>query len=164
MIAVLKQIHEDLDRAVLEAYGWSDLIPMYNSPSQYEELEETILERLVALNAERAEEEQRGIIRWLRPDYQNPQGSTVQKMELEETGSPAVAPALKATAKQPWPSHLKDQLQAVRVAITGQTSALAAEQIARSFTGARTAKVKEILESLESLGQAREVEEGKWVG
>ena len=35
-------------------------------------LEETILHRLVALNAERAAEERRGLIRWLRPDFQRP--------------------------------------------------------------------------------------------
>jgi len=28
--------------------------------------------RLVALNAERADEEKTGFVRWLRPDYQNP--------------------------------------------------------------------------------------------
>lgn len=33
-----------------------------------------ILRRLVALNAERAEEERRGIVHWLRPEFQNPAG------------------------------------------------------------------------------------------
>lgn len=37
-------------------------------------LDETLLERLVALNTECATEEARGHIRWLRPDYQNPAG------------------------------------------------------------------------------------------
>ena len=44
-----------------EAYGWP-------WPMEKEE----ILERLVALLDERVEEEQRGIVRWLRPDYQIP--------------------------------------------------------------------------------------------
>lgn len=34
-----------------------------------------LLTRLVALNAQRALEEAQGHIRWLRPDYQNPQAS-----------------------------------------------------------------------------------------
>jgi hypothetical protein len=38
--------------------------------------EDEILRRLVALNAERAEEERRGIVRWLRPGFQNPISST----------------------------------------------------------------------------------------
>jgi hypothetical protein len=34
--------------------------------------DEEVLERLVALNAERAKEEAAGFVRWLRPDYQIP--------------------------------------------------------------------------------------------
>ena len=34
--------------------------------------DEEILERLVALNAERAAEEAQGLVRWLRPEYQAP--------------------------------------------------------------------------------------------
>jgi hypothetical protein len=46
---------------VFQAYGWpADLT------------DEEILERLVALNAERAKEEAAGHVRWLRPDYQIP--------------------------------------------------------------------------------------------
>ncbi len=46
---MLRQIHDDLDAAVAEAYGWPvDLA------------DEEILARLVALNHERAEEERRG--------------------------------------------------------------------------------------------------------
>lgn len=36
-----------------------------------------ILERLVALNAERAHEESEGLVRWLRPEYQKPKGEPV---------------------------------------------------------------------------------------
>jgi hypothetical protein len=34
--------------------------------------DDEILRLLVALNAERAEEESRGVVRWLRPDFQIP--------------------------------------------------------------------------------------------
>jgi hypothetical protein len=61
LVSVLKQIHDDLVAAVADAYGW----PVDLS-------DEEILERLVALNHERAEEERRGIIRYLRPEFQNP--------------------------------------------------------------------------------------------
>jgi hypothetical protein len=61
LIVTLKSYHEDLDRLVFQAYGWpADLT------------DEEILERLVALNAERAKEEAAGHVRWLRPDYQIP--------------------------------------------------------------------------------------------
>jgi hypothetical protein len=51
LVSVLKQLHDDLDAAVFAAYGW---------PTTLTDAE--ILERLVALNAERAAEEKRGII------------------------------------------------------------------------------------------------------
>ena len=59
LVSVLKQIHDELDAAVFDAYGWP-----------HDLTDEEILERLVALNHERAEEEKRGLIRWLRPEFQ----------------------------------------------------------------------------------------------
>ena len=82
LVSVLKEIHDDIDRASFEAYGWADLIPAlagkpgattpspHKTPEQ-EAAEEELLSRLVALNRERAAEERRGVVRWLRPDYQN---------------------------------------------------------------------------------------------
>ncbi|MET0181317.1 MAG: DNA methyltransferase, partial [Caulobacterales bacterium] len=61
LVLVLKDLHDQIDAATAEAYGWpADLS------------DEHILERLVALNAERAKEEAAGFVRWLRPDYQIP--------------------------------------------------------------------------------------------
>lgn len=65
MISILKQPHDQLAAAVFDAYGWP-----------HDLTDEQILERLVALNQERAEEEKRGIIRWLRPEFQNPDANT----------------------------------------------------------------------------------------
>ena len=64
---VLRDLHDELDRLVADAYGWP-------WPMETEE----ILARLVALHDERAEEEKRGpapVVRWLRPDYQIPRFS-----------------------------------------------------------------------------------------
>ena len=61
LVSVLREIHDELDAAVCDAYGWP---PALN--------DEEILARLVALNAERAAEEAQGHIRWLRPEYQAP--------------------------------------------------------------------------------------------
>jgi hypothetical protein len=58
LVSTLKQIHDDLDIAVFAAYGWQDL-----AGKHHPEITETILERLVALNAERAAEERNGHIR-----------------------------------------------------------------------------------------------------
>ncbi|MCA6229732.1 MAG: class I SAM-dependent DNA methyltransferase, partial [Phenylobacterium sp.] len=60
-VLILKELHDQIDAATAQAYGWPvDLT------------DEEILERLVALNAERAREEAAGHVRWLRPDYQIP--------------------------------------------------------------------------------------------
>jgi hypothetical protein len=59
----LRRLHEAMDRAVLDAYGWSDLaVPPYcaRSPeekAQQKAFEDAVVDRLFALNAERAAEE-----------------------------------------------------------------------------------------------------------
>ncbi|MFO0041003.1 MAG: class I SAM-dependent DNA methyltransferase [Pseudomonadota bacterium] len=86
LVSVLRELHDDLDRAVFAAYGWEDLgerlvgkpgatTPWPEKPAEQAEAEEELLSRLVALNAERAAEEARGIVRWLRPEFQNPQAT-----------------------------------------------------------------------------------------
>jgi N-6 DNA Methylase len=60
-ILALRRLHEDLDRAVLAAYGWPDIpVPPFDtapaSPT-HESFSDEILDRLFALNAERAEQE-----------------------------------------------------------------------------------------------------------
>ncbi len=91
LVSLLKQIHDDLDAAVLEAYGWQDLatnVPLADrlaaGDESAEALEQEILTRLVALNHERAEEEKRGLIRWLRPEYQAPESAVLPKPQQQE--------------------------------------------------------------------------------
>lgn len=59
----LRHLHEELDRAVLAAYGWSDIpVPPYLPPRPTDRagqaalalFEDTVIDRLFALNAERA--------------------------------------------------------------------------------------------------------------
>ncbi len=74
LVLILKELHEKLDALVFEAYGWPTSLT-----------DEEILDRLVALNRERAEEESRGIVRWLRPDYQIPRfGSETEQARLDD--------------------------------------------------------------------------------
>jgi hypothetical protein len=77
LVAVLKSLHDELDTAVLQAYGWSDLEaaladhrPAPAAAEARAAAVETLLERLVALNAKRAAEEAAGHVRWLRPEFQ----------------------------------------------------------------------------------------------
>jgi hypothetical protein len=83
-VSILRELHDDLDRAVFAAYGWNDLedklvglpgatTPLPDKPAAQAEAEEELLSRLVALNHQRAAEEARSKIRWLRPEYQAPE-------------------------------------------------------------------------------------------
>ena len=138
LIGILRDLHDQIDAAVADAYGWSvDLS------------DEEILLRLVALNKERAEEEARGHIRWLRPDYQNPTGAGAVSGKTSEMDLGAVTKVEKAA----WPKALPDQIAAVREALSEMGEATP-DQIARRFLRARSATVRPLLESLAALGQA----------
>jgi len=148
LVSVLRQLHEELDDAVADAYGWpADLS------------DEAILEQLVALNKERAEEEQNGLVRWLRPEYQNPSGRMGESQEkLLDTKKTAAPVATKEKAL--WPKALPDQVAAVRSALAQRSAPVTALQLKENFKHAREPKVQEILTALASIGQAREVEQG----
>jgi len=121
IVSVLKQIHDDLDAAVLEAYGWGDLASatppadiIARGGPDAEALEQTILTRLVALNHERAAEEKRGLIRWLRPDFQAPGATTPQQSEIGLTGEDDATPEAAAPVILDWPTELPAQVAAIR--------------------------------------------------
>ena len=149
LLSILKQVHDNLDAAVFETYGW---------PSEL--TDEQILERLVALNAERAEEEQNGLVRWLRPGFQNPQGGTERQRALVAVGSGK--PEKRKPSKDrvvPWPKDLPSRIGAVRTALEARRGAVDVEEIARAFSKAPRAEVASILQSLSLLGLARELQE-----
>ena len=107
--------------------------------------EETFrIERLVALNAERAAEEARGIIRWLRPDFQNPSGASATQKELAINADeePAARPTKKAAQanveKLPLPSSLPEQVVAIRQQLTSSRESLTAADMAKRFSRARS--------------------------
>ena len=166
-MSVLAEIHDRLDEAVLDAYGWSDLAPALvgkpggttpnrNVSPEQAEAEEELLARLVALNAERAEEERRGLVRWLRPDYQAPEAAaTPEQEDLGLEGEEHAAPS--RPEPRPWPSGLADQARAVREALGAAGRPVTPTEIARTFRRARAPDVAELLATLAALGQAREI-------
>jgi len=151
LVAVLQQLHDDLDAAVRAAYGWQD------APA-----DAVILERLVALNIQRRQEEANGHIRWLRPAFQHPQAAplaaTTAALDLPEPAAP-IAPA----EKRPWPGTLPEQVRAVADALAA--APLTVEALAGRFTGKGPWKKRlpEILAMLEALGRARQTLQG-WQG
>jgi len=145
LVSVLKQIHDDLDAAVFDAYGWPrDLT------------DEQILEKLVALNAERAEEERNGHVRWLRPDFQNPSGArkpenlTIAGTDVtEETDDDK--PALAATAAA-WPKRPGERIAAIRDLVVASKRLWQTAEVAAAFKGSKKKDVADLLDSLAGIG------------
>ncbi|MBC7286327.1 type IIL restriction-modification enzyme MmeI, partial [Hoeflea sp.] len=146
LIGILRDLHDQIDTATAEAYGWPVTLT-----------EDEILQNLVTLNRTRAAEEARRLVRWLRPNYQNPAGQAQAKGEQTELNIGTATP----TAKTPWPARLPDQIAAVRATLQNMGEATPAE-IARHFVRARTTSVQPLLESLTALGQARLIEGGRF--
>lgn len=149
---ILRDLHDELDRLVAEAYGWP-------WPMEKEE----ILERLVALHDERVEEEKRGLIRWLRPDYQIPRFAPEQAaatLALDETPAAKPKRGKKAKggeaptapqAKMPWPATVVEQITAITAALAQRPQS--ASELGAAFAGASSALVARHLETLALMGE-----------
>ena len=177
LVSVLKEIHDDIDRAVFKAYGWGDLTPAlvgkpgatmpspHKTPEQ-EEAEEELLARLVALNQERAAEERRGIVRWLRPDYQKPKlGHKVKTPEdVEQVEAQLVVPET-ADGKPAWPEDELDRIRVVRDMLGRAPAPLAPEALSAAFRGRNSAprkkRVEQVLQTLVAAGVAQQGIDGQ---
>ncbi len=180
LVTLLKQIHDDLDVAVCEAYQWHDRPghdPLNQAPLQTnttgtdratipiadrlargdEELEQAILQFLVDLNHERAAEEARGKIRYLRPEFQDPDyGKEVAKKQQDKLGLKADEKTVPVIAeKLPWPKPTVDRVGSLKTLL--QTLPPDPEILSPALKGSNTAKrreeIQDLLDALESLGQ-----------
>lgn len=148
LVSLLKDIHDRLDAAVLDAYGWG-----------YDLTDEAILSKLVELNKARIEEEANGVVRWLRPEYQC-KGKATQKRKAAAKGKTEKPSKLKI---QSWPKALPDQFQSVRDALSNIGGHGDIEEIAKRFKRAPRKAVGEILETLAVQGLAVKLEDGVFV-
>jgi hypothetical protein len=147
LVSTLRQLHDDLDAAVAAAYGW---------PWPLTDAE--ILERVVALNTARAAEEAKGIVRWLRPDYQKPlfAGERQSALALPDSLKPkAVSLKPEARRKAAWPMSLADRVRAVEQALAAEEKPATAAELATRFSRAKAPDLLEILQTLVTLGRAR---------
>lgn len=171
LVSVLASLHDELDEAVLAAYGWSDLAaplvgrpgattPLPDKPPEQAAAEEELLARLVACNARRAAEEAQGHVRWLRPAYQHPHGQAAVQTTVALDGTDEAAPAAgpSATGPLPWPQALREQIAAVRAAL-GPTPQPAVTLAAR-FVRRPLPAVEAVLAALADLGLAVQTPEG----
>ena len=75
------------------------------------------------------------------------------------------APHSKASAKKlAWSKTLPDQIRELGIAFATQTAPITAEQLARTFSRARTNRVADhLLETRTTLGQARRMDDGQYL-
>ena len=133
-----------------EAYGW----PVDLS-------DEEILSRLVALNKERAAEEARGHVRWLRPDYQIPRFGSAQDKQEQIEADLGMAPVVMV--KPTFPAGAVEQTAAVMAALALASAAVSAGELAQGFKQGRKAeaRITATLSSLARTGFISAVEGGK---
>ena len=180
LAGVLKELHDELDAAVLAAYGWADLAPalvgapgattpLPDKPAPQAAAEEELLSRLVALNAQRAAEEARGTVSWLRPDFQSPPARTAVSGELDvevEAEAEGAAPVPAVPRVQPWPTELPAQVRAVAELIATARAPLSEDAIAAHFKsrGPWRGRLPLVLSTLAAVGRVRSTEQGEWLG
>lgn len=165
LAGVLLRLHDELDAAVLSAYGWEDLAPdlaawAAEDRGRRETAVGELLQRLVDLNARRVAEEAAGNVRWLRPEFQNPAAApaAVQAelaVEPEDDETPAVAAA--PVVKRPWPSGLPEQIKAVSDVLGSAGRPLGLEDLAAHFAGRGRwrDRLPTIVGTLEAIGRVR---------
>lgn len=165
LVSTLKHLHDELDAAVADAYGWP-----------WPLADEEILERVVALNAARADEEAAGTIRWLRPEYQIPRFAKEKSAQTDlplpgdakakpakkpKAGKPAAnvgsnpAAAARPRRKLAWPKTLAERAKAVESALAAEAAPVTPAELATRFARAKPDDVAEILDTLRALGRAR---------
>ncbi|WP_425988126.1 hypothetical protein [Brevundimonas sp. TWP2-3-2] len=200
-VLILKDLHDQIDRATMQAYGWDDLLsplPVGEGLSARErearsaarkgegrvpdggfaastddphpalratfsqrekdaQLDEIILERLVALNAERAAEEAAGHVRWLRPDYQIPRfakGAAAPKsgeLDLQDTVV-AIDKGLPA-----FPKDKGEQVMAIRAVLVASGRPMDAAAVSRAFKRGGKGIEQRVVQALNTLVRYAEI-------
>lgn len=153
LVLILKELHETIDRLTAEAYRWPEDLS-----------DEQILEKLVALNAERAREEAEGHVRWLRPDYQIPRfakGAAARTGELD-LGATVVAIDKGLPA---WPKDRYEQPLAVEMVLAASAAPMDAAALARVFKGGGRkieGRVAQVLATLARYGRVTVLPNGRF--
>ncbi len=155
LVTLIRQHHDAIDTLVAEAYGWPAGLS-----------DEDILTRLVALNKERAAEEVKGKIRWLRLEFQAPK--TTDWLDTGAGTKPAKAAgdiaifAEKGATILPWPKTLAEQVSAVAAILAASPAPQRPQDVARAFDGKRAATITPVLEALTAIGKARRLKDGRY--
>jgi hypothetical protein len=149
-VLILKDLHDQIDRATADAYGW-----------RHDLTDEEILEKLVALNAERAKEEAAGHVRWLRPDYQIPRfakGAASAKTGELDLGAQVVAIGSKKDGGLPaFPKDKGEQVMAIRAVLQASSAPMDAAAVSRAFKGGGKKIEQRVVQALRTLVRYAEI-------
>jgi hypothetical protein len=154
LCAIIKELHDRIDVAVADAYGW---------PANLND--QDILARLVALNAERRAEEAAGQIRWLRPDYQAVRFGPKITRKADDLGLTGEAEAAAASLPA-FPSAREEQAVALMAMLAAADAPQTPAELAARFRpGARKldARIRDALAILVRYGWAVEGGDGRFV-
>lgn len=145
-VTVIDHLHREIDEMVAHAYGWP-----------VEDSDQMILQRLTALNLERAREEANGKVRWLRREFQAPgyQRQEERELALEEPDQTRIE-ALQ------WPGALPDQVVAVASIVDRARQPVHPKDVARRFRGKRASTVVPVLDALAGMGRLRKLHDGRY--
>ena len=147
---VLLTLHNELDAAVADAYGW----PVDLSESE-------ILSRLVDLNTVRAAEEKKGLIRWLRPEYQAPESTRKEETPfLPISQAQAQQTKRKAAELIPWPKDEAGRIALLMKTLRALGREATTNELAAGIKGASAAKIDRVAQSLAVHGLIRKGEKG----
>ena len=164
LVLILRELHDKLDVLVFKAYGFPTNLS-----------DDAILERLAALNAQRATEEKAGNIRWLRPDYQIPkfgsdaelarlsaEKAALKRDQLAFADEPEDGERAAAKPKFPTGNELAETAAIMRT-LASAPAPLTVSTIASSFAGsARNEKrIALTILALARLGHIATGDEGK---
>jgi hypothetical protein len=151
LVSVMKHLHELIDAAVFDAYGWPRDLS-----------DEEILGHLVELNKARRAEEAKGLVRWLQPEYQAPAAKTIvvrEQGQLDISRTPFAAAGAQKTS---WPKTLPERITGIRGLLAAQPRPAHAEELARRFHRAPRGDVQGVLNALVALGLARRLDDNRY--
>jgi hypothetical protein len=155
-VTLIRQHHDAIDSAVAEAYGW---------PANLSD--EDILTRLVTLNKTRAAEEAKGLIRWLRPEFQAPKtdnwldtgaGAKPKRPAADEVETFGSAKDKEIV----WPKTLAEQVSTVAAILAASQAPQHPSEIARAIKGTNAKGITPVLDALTAIGQARKLADGRY--
>jgi len=104
----------------------------------------------------RREDLRRGLVRWLRPAYENFKGTAGEARD--QIGM--LVEAADVTAKPAFPTALPEQVEAIRALLLTLDAPATVETIARAFKSAKRDRVADVLASLVAMRRAHRLEDG----